>query len=51
MERRDFTVIENEKMTQEPVKTVSRHTNPIAKKFVQFRNEKVKFSVKDLFKK
>ena len=53
MERRDFTVIENEntaahdKVAAEPV----RQTNPIMKKFVQFRNEnKNKFSVKDIFK-
>ena len=51
MDKRDFTVIENETKVQEPVKTVSRHTNPIAKKFVEFRNEKEKFSVRELFKK
>ena len=50
MDKRDFIVIENEKI-KEPVKTLSRQTNPIAKKFVEFRNEKEKFSVKDLFKR
>ena len=48
MDKRDFTVIENEKF-QEPVKTESRQTNPIAKKFVKFHAEKEKFSVLDLF--
>ena len=51
MERRDFTVIDNEKTEQEVKKTVVRQTNPIMKKFVQFHNEKAnKFSVKDIFK-
>jgi hypothetical protein len=47
MDTREFTVIENEKK-QEVQK--SHVTNPIAKKFAKFHNEK-KFSVKDLFKK
>lgn len=53
MDRRDFTVIENDaktKIEKEP-KAVLRQTNPIAKKFVEFHNEKEKFSVKKLFKK
>ena len=51
MDKRDFIVIENETKTKEPVRTVSSQTNPIAKKFVEFHNEKEKFSVKELFKK
>ncbi len=47
---RDFEVIENEKLKKDERKTVSRATNPIAKKFVKFSENK-KFSVKDLFKK
>ena len=50
MKKRDFTVIENEVLAKE-TKQVSRHTNPIAKKFAEFHNEKEKFSVLDLFKK
>ena len=49
MDKRDFIVIETK--TKEPAKAVSRQTNPIAKKFVEFHNEKEKFSVKELFKK
>ncbi len=49
MDKRDFTVIENEKITEREEKH-SVHTNPIAKKFVKFHNEKEKFSVKNLFK-
>ena len=48
---RDFTVIENETKIaeQQPQKIVV--TNPIAKKFAQFKCEKAKkFSVKELFK-
>lgn len=48
---RDFEVIENENLLTEvkPEKRVV--TNPIAKKFVQYQNEKIdKFSVKELFK-
>ncbi len=54
MDKRDFTVIENKTKTEEKQaeKKVSRQTNPIAKKFLEFHNEKLdKFSVKDLFKK
>ena len=51
MEKRDFTVIENKEMVKETKKTVSHQTNPIAKKMVQFHNEKEKFSVKELFKR
>ena len=51
MDKRDFTVIENKEAVKEPVKAVSRQTNPIAKKMVQFHNETEKFSVKELFKK
>lgn len=50
MDERHFTVIENEKSIEKPAKTI-RQTNPIAKKFVDFHNEKSKkLSVKDLFK-
>ncbi len=51
MDKRDLTVIENTKQieAEKVVKPLSRQTNPIAKKFVQFQNEKEKFSVKDLF--
>lgn len=47
MDERNFTVIENN--TEEKKVTKSVVTNPIAKKFVKFRNEKEKFSVKELF--
>ena len=51
MDKRDLTVIENtEQIKIEKLKkTVSRQTNPIAKKYVQFHNEKEKFSVRDIF--
>ena len=50
MDKRDFTVIENETTVKEPVKVI-RQTNPIVKKFVEFHKENPKkFSVKDLFK-
>lgn len=49
MDKRDFIVIENEKV-KEPAKTLAHQTNPIAKKFIKFQNEKEKFSVKELFK-
>lgn len=48
MDKRDFTVIENEVKIDEKQKNVSRHTNPIAKKFVKFHDEK-KFNVRDLY--
>jgi len=53
---RNLTVIETEKTdTKREVKTVDSngfHSNPIAKKFLDFHNEKThKFSVRDLFKK
>jgi len=53
MDKRDLTVIENTKQieAEKVVKTVSRQTNPIAKKFAQFHIEKEKLSVKDLFLK
>lgn len=56
MDKRDFTVIENETKADEKVQKKelkpSRATNPIAKKWVEFQHEKIgKFSVKDLFKK
>jgi hypothetical protein len=47
MDKREFTVIENE--TKKEVRK-SHATNPIAKNFDKFHNDK-KFSVKDLFKK
>ena len=53
MDKREFTVIENETKTEEKVqkKTVLQ-TNPIVKKFVEFHQEYIgKFNVKDLFKK
>ena len=53
MDKREFTVIENETKTEEKVqkKTVLQ-TNPVVKKFVEFQQENNgKFSVKDLFKK
>lgn len=46
---RDFKVIENEKL-KEQAKPKVLATNPIAKKFVKFQEDKNKFSVKDLFK-
>lgn len=56
MDKRDFTVIENETKADEKVQEKelkpSRATNPIAKKWVEFQRENIgKFSVKDLFKK
>lgn len=50
MDKRDFTVIENEKVTEKENSVKAVVTNPIAKKFVEFHNEK-KFSIIDLFKK
>jgi len=47
---RDFEVIENEKLKKDERKTVSRATNPIAKKFVKFSEDK-KFSVRNLLEK
>lgn len=54
MDERKFTLIENKTKLDEkqPEKTVHHQTNPIAKKFLEFRRENLsKFSVKDLFKK
>ena len=53
MVERNFTVIENETVLDEVKKQKEiRHTNPIAKKFLEFQKENMsKFSVKDLFKK
>ena len=48
MDKRDFTVIENKTQIDEKhsEKPISRQTNPIAKKFLKFHNEKPeKFSV------
>ena len=53
MDKREFTVIENETTADEKTekKSVRHSTNPILKKFVQFHKENLgKFSVKDLFK-
>ena len=50
MDKRDFTLIENETKIKE--KPATHQTNPIAKKFLEFHKEKIdKFSVKELFKK
>ncbi len=49
MDKRDLTVIENTQITEKVEKKTSRQTNPIAKKFVEFHNEKEKLRVKDLF--
>lgn len=52
-DERNFTVIESEKTEISVEKTVKplRQTNPIAKKFLEFHNDKAdKFTVKDLFK-
>ena len=49
MDERNFTVIENETKVEEKQAKKTLATNPIAKKFVKFRNEKEKFSVKELF--
>lgn len=48
MDTREFTVIENEKLKNER-KEIKRVTNPIAKKFIKFHENK-NFNVKDLFK-
>ena len=49
---RNLTVIENTQIIEKTEKEEKSllHTNPIAKKFLEFHHEKVKFSVKDLFK-
>ena len=48
-------VIENKKTVtgqeQTVQKSVSGHSNPLAKKFIEFHNDKNKLKVKDLFKK
>ena len=49
MDERNFTVIKNDTKVEEKKVTKSTVTNPIAKKFVKFYNEKEKFSVKELF--
>jgi hypothetical protein len=49
MDKREFTVIENETKKSEQ-KQIAHATNPIARKFDKFHNEK-KFSVRDLFKR
>jgi len=55
MDKREFTVIENErlnKLKSEEKTEVKLQTNPIVKKMVRFHTEKAEtFSVKDLFKK
>lgn len=53
MDKREFTVIENETKVEEKIEKKSvLQTNPIMKKFVEFHQENIgKFSVKDLFKK
>lgn len=53
-DERNLTLIESEKTEtkSETVKKVSRQTNPIMKKLVEFQRENSgKFGVKDLFKK
>lgn len=50
---RNLTVIDNPKTEEYVSKNASstRHTNPIAKKLLEFHNNKLKnFSVKDLFR-
>ena len=49
MDERNFTVIENKTKVDEKRVTNAVVTNPIAKKFVKFENEKEKFSVRELF--
>lgn len=53
MDKREFTVIENKTGIEEKIEKKSiLHSNPIAKKFLEFHKENSgKFSVKDLFKK
>ncbi len=54
MDKREFTVIENETEADEKIeqKSVRYSTNPIVKKFAAFQRENSgKFRVKDLFKK
>ncbi len=54
MDKRDFTVIENEKTVEKKVekKSTGRSTNPILKKFTEFHRENCgKFTVKDILKK
>ena len=53
---RNLTLIESTKSETSDINKVveknNRHTNPIAKKFLDFHREKIsKFSVKDLFQK
>lgn len=50
---RNLTLIDNTKTGKEADKEQKplRQTNPIVGKMVEFHHEKVKFSVKDIFKK
>lgn len=53
-DERNLTLIESVKteVKTETVKKMSRHTNPIMKKLVEFQHENAgKFGVKDLFRK
>lgn len=53
-DERNLTVIESVKteIKTETVKKMSRQTNPIMKKLVEFQHENAgKFGVRDLFKK
>lgn len=55
MDKREFTVIENETKTKKEEQIQKKpvlHTNPIVKKFVEFHQENLgKFTVKDILKK
>ncbi len=54
MDKREFTVIENETTADEKIeqKSVRYSTNPIVKKLAEFHLQNAgKFKVKDLFKK
>lgn len=53
-DERNLTLIESNQVESglETKNKTVRQTNPIAKKFLEFQNQKLnKFSVKDLFKK
>ena len=50
MDEKELTLIHSKEKVKEETPKVSRVTNPILKKFADFHQEKVKFSVKDLFK-
>lgn len=51
VETNNLTINIPEVQDTEPVYEVSRHTNPIQKKLLEYHKGKEKFSVLDLFRK